>query len=371
LRYSFLCFFIQPFLWKKKNPPERAEIKKILVIRIDHIGDMMVSLPALELLRQAFPCAEISILAQPDKAKLLACFPAIDKIILYQGLLKTVKQLRGERFDLAIDFLMDYRLKSALLTYFSRAKFTAGFDIIGKGCFFGLKSNPAKEKKHISEYTLDLITAIAEYFSVGNISTGISYPELIVSEENRDYAKSLLREKGAQEGELLVAIHPGGYSSKCWPVERFSRLADRIIREHKAKVILIGGSRDESRIAHLLNLMQERALKITGLSLDKLAGLISLMHLFIGNNAGPLHIATALNIPTVSVMGPTDPILWQPSGRRNVVLRKNLACSPCNKLRACRDHNCMKSITIEEMFAAVQIQIEQRQSLNYNSLVVR
>jgi ADP-heptose:LPS heptosyltransferase len=97
-------------------------------------------------------------------------------------------------------------------------------------------------------------------------------------------------------------------------------------------------------------------LEFIGLPLDKVAALIALLKLFIANNSGPLHIACALNVPTVSTMGPTNPFLWWPQGKNHIVVKKEMDCSPCNKPK-CTKHACMRSISPEEMMEAVDSQI--------------
>jgi ADP-heptose:LPS heptosyltransferase len=168
-----------------------------------------------------------------------------------------------------------------------------------------------------------------------------------------------LKEKGADESDFLIGCHPGGhFSSQRWPIDNFSRLADEIIERYNAKIIIIGNHAEKKLIGKMKQLMKGQGLEFIGLPLDKVTALISLFGLFIANNSGPLHIACALNIPTVSTMGPTDPFLWWPQGENHIVLRNEMDCSPCSK-PVCTKHACMRSISVEEMMAAVDSQIKR------------
>lgn len=359
LRRFVLYYLARPFLFKKERPFNQAEIEKILVVRIERIGDLVASFPALKLLKQVFKPSKISVLVREDTASLLQSIGYIDEVIIHRGFRKTIRQLRKEEFDLAIDPLMDYRLNTALLAYAAGARFTAGFDIEARGCFFNLKVRPAIEKKDVGRHILDLIKAIAEYYSKSNAYIEPGYPELPISENNRTAMKSYLQESGVGENDLLAGIHPGAhFPSQRWPIDKFSELADKIAAKYKTKILIIASNKENRLTGQMVNLMKEKAIRISGLSLDKLAALISLLDIFICNNSGPLHIACAVNTPTVSTMGPTDPALWWPQGQnRHIVIRRGLFCSPCNRPR-CRKHKCMKLISVDEVLQAVDEQMQ-------------
>lgn len=358
LRQFLIYLFVYPF-HKKKAISQIKDIKRILVIRIDRIGDLVASLPILKVLKEIFPLATVSILVRRGNESLLNGFPYVDEVILYRGFIKTVRYLRQKGFDLSIDLLMDYPIKPALLAYFSKAKFVAGFDINLKGFLFNIKCKAPEEKKRVSQHILDLAKVIAKLSSWQGIAWDSFYPEIPISEQSKNYLRFFLKEKGFQEKDFLVGIHPGGYyPSQRWPVERFSELTNEIIQRYRVKVVVIGSQDEEALVEQMIGFMKEEVVKVVGLALDKLASLISLMDLFIGNNSGPLHIACAVGTPTISTMGPTDPVLWWPSGTKHIVIRKELNCSPCNKAK-CKKHYCMDRISIEEMLQAVSLQIKR------------
>ena len=346
---------------RKEGSFSARDIKSILVIRNDRIGDLVVSLGALKELKGAFPAARVSVLVRSGNEALLKNIPWIDEAILYDGFFSTMRLLRQRHFDLAIDFFMSYFIKSASLAHLSGAEITAGYDFENRGRFFNIKVKPPQENVHYGRQVLYLVRKILESIP-GTEAAAIyenPYLEIPVTVQDRSYVESLLKEKLIYRGDLLIGIHPGGrYPSQRWPLDKFSRLADRLVKRYKAKIVMMGSGEEENMVDKARKMMQERSVEINGLGLDKLAALIARMELLICNNSGPLHIAVSLKVPTVSTMGPTDPHRWNPGGEDHIVIRKGLSCSPCN-LGSCPGHRCMEEITIDDMEEAVVVQMEK------------
>ncbi|MBU1869059.1 MAG: glycosyltransferase family 9 protein [Candidatus Omnitrophica bacterium] len=338
----------------KKSEFSGARILKIVAIRIDRIGDIIVSMPALKALKQVFPEARISLLVSRQNEPLAKCIPYVDEVLVYEGLFKTSAKLQKKGFDLAVDLMMDYTLKTALLTAFIRSRFRAGFDIGGRGILFSLRFKPRAVKSHMSRHIFDLINFIAAARTGGSLTQEAVYRPLDISDENRSFAINTLKENGITLSEFIVCMHPGGkFPSQRWPAESFARLADILIADYKARIIFIGSKDDEPLIKRIASLMKQGPAQAIGLPLDKTAGLISQAKLFIGNNSGLLHIACCLNVPTVSTLGPTDPYLWRPEGDNNIVVTKSLPCSPCSR-PVCADNGCLRLITVGDMLEAVK-----------------
>ncbi|MCX5679914.1 MAG: glycosyltransferase family 9 protein [Candidatus Omnitrophica bacterium] len=329
----------------------------ILAIRIDRIGDLIVSLPALKALKLTFPEARMTVLAAEENVSLLKIFPWIDEVIAYRGFTAAIRMLRDRRFDLAIDLLMDYTLRTALLAALSGSKLTVGFDVSGRGCCFGLKVASTERKKHVSLYMLDLAGMVADHFN-RRLDKAIEV-DFSIPSEDREFAGSLIKNSGINEKDIIIGVHPGGhYASQCWPIERFARLADMVMEEFGAKILIMGSAGERSLVDGMAGMMKGAAVKIMGLPLDKLAALIAETDLFVCNNSGPWHIACAIGIPTVSTMGPTDYHIWWPVKRGHIVLKKEMSCSPCD-LAVCSRHDCMKMISIEDMARGVRAQIRR------------
>ncbi|MFC1804896.1 glycosyltransferase family 9 protein [Candidatus Omnitrophota bacterium] len=357
-RSLILTLLINPFLSPKIQKFDSSSVKRVLFIRLDRIGDIAVSLPAIAALGKIFPKADISLLVREDNTRLLKGFKGIDEIIPYQGFFRTLRQLRRRQFEVAVDPLMDYPLKPAMLAYFSGAGLTAGFDIAARGILFSLKIKPRPRQQHMARHILELISALAGFCGV-RLSAVAPVLKYHLGEEERLFVESFMRQNGIGRDEFLVGIHPGAYHQlQRWPVERFSELAQRIVNQFKVKLVVIGSRNEEQLADKILNRVKGAGIKAIGLSLDRLAALTSLMKFFVGNNSGPLHIASAFNIPTVSTMGPTDPLYWRPTEGNDIAIRKDLSCSPCRR-KVCQRHSCLESISAEEMFQAVSSQLER------------
>ncbi|MFA5100109.1 MAG: glycosyltransferase family 9 protein [Candidatus Omnitrophota bacterium] len=351
VRRFFLVLCLRPAR-KEKALPE-----SIVAVRIDRIGDLVVSIPALQALRAVFPNARLAVVAQEHALALLGGLEWIDEKIPYRGFRETVRVLRKKNFSLAIDMLMDYTLKTSLLVRFSRARVTAGFDIAGRGSCFSVGVIPGAERKAMSLHMLDLASAIAGYYNIDTAGMPRNKPCLTVRPEIREAALEFLRKEGVAEGALIVGIHPGAnFPSQRWQPERFAQLADSVISTYRASVVIIGSGQERSIVNDVAQLMRNRPLLAVGFPLDRLAGVIARMSVLVCNNSGPLHVAAALGIPTVSTMGPTDPDLWWPQGGDAIVIRRQLHCSPCSRAY-CAGHECMGAIGVEEMEQAVGLQI--------------
>lgn len=355
IRNILLWLILRP----KKVAPQDLTIKSILAIRIDRVGDLVLSTPAIKALREYFPKAKIYVLVKKGNETLLKGSRFVDSVIVYNNFFDTLKLLHKYQFDLAIDLLMDYPIKPTFLAYFSRAKLRAGFSVIGKKRLFDISAKPRTTKKHISEYMLDLASSIIKFCLGKDVDFSQFEPEIFINGEEEKEMKRFLQEKGILEEDLLVGIHPGGYyPTQRWPIENFSQLADRLIEEFKVRIVIVGSFQEKTLVDKMISLMNHKsAIKAVGFSLDRLAALISLMDVFACNNSGPLHIAAAVNIPTVSTMGPTDQVLWRPRGKNHIVIRQNLFCSPCNR-GICKNHNCMELIAVDDVVGAVKKQLE-------------
>ena len=353
--YLFLrgIFLALSFRRKAVSGISPDRVKTAAVLRIDRIGDALASLPALKALKDVFPKCRLSLILREQNLPLLKGLAWIDELVPYKGFWGMVRFLRKRRFDLAVDLLMDYSLKTAWLAYLSGAGLAVGFDLEGRGRLFKAALKPAREKKLMSQYLLDLVRFLAILSGLNKDDIKDTVPELKVSDEDAVFAEDFLRERGIQKGELIVVLHPGGYfPSQRWSVERFAQLANNLKEKYPVKIIVVASLAEEAIVNKLSGLMKIKPCVVLGLGLDKAAAIIAQGSIFIGNNSGLLHIAAALGRPTVSTMGPTVPWLWMPQGNNQVVLWHNLECSPCNR-GVCREHKCMELITVEEMEKAV------------------
>ena len=348
-----------------------ANIKNILVILLDRIGDMVMTTPIFRALKEKWPEAQITVLANPANKNIVINNPFIDCILVYDrenehksldNRLSFFRDIRKSEFDLVIDPYLDYELNTSFITRIVGSKYRLGFEFAGREFFYNIRyaSNTfpvSTDKKHMIDYNLGLIGCIG-------VKANKKQPEIFLGADEKENASGILEKAGVNPENKIIGIHPGGnYESQRWPVERFAAISDYLIASYGIKVILFGGLDERSLLSRFKDCAVSKPIILEDLNLREFISVVNYCNLFLCNNSGPLHIATSLNIPTVSTMGPTIPFHWWPRGDNHIVLRKDLDCSPCKK-GICETHECMELITTDEFLAAVTSQLK---NLNFLS----
>jgi len=355
-----LLFFL---FFPKQVSLNRCKISNILLVRLDRLGDLVHSLPAIKAVERSFPQAKISVLVNAYTADFLkGQLARANVLVLPAGFWKEVRFLRKIKamcFDLAVDLSSDYPLRPAFLVYLTHAYYRLGYELSGRGVFFNIRAIPADQKISTRARVFDLVREIG--VEADDKATPLNVTNQVAGE-----VEKLLFERGIKSQDKLIVVAAGGYyPSQLWGVDNYARLILKILKTHDLKIVLVAGKANaaaSAKIFALVRLDQQvagRVLEIDGLALDKLVALILRSSLFIGDNSGPLHIASTLGVPTVSTMGPTEPEIWSPLGDKNIVLRKAVSCSPCNK-PTCRKHECMRLIRVEDMLEAVEKQLKAK-----------
>ena len=354
-----------------------ANIKNILVIRLDRIGDMVMTTPIFRALKEKWPDAQITVLANPVNKNIVINNPFIDCILVYDrenehkslnNRLSFFNDIRKSEFDLVIDPYLDYELNTSFITRIVGSKYRLGFEFAGREFFYNIRyaSNTfpvSTDKKHMIDYNLDLLSCLG-------IEAQKRQPEIFLSTDEKGNASKLLRKNGVNPEKRIIGIHPGGhYESQRWPIKEFAAISDYLITSYGIKVILFAGKEEKRLISEFKDYAVKTPIILEDLNLREFMSTLSYCSLFLCNNSGPLHIATALNIPTVSTMGPTIPYHWWPRGDNHIVLRKDLDCSPCKK-GICETHECMKLITTDEFLAAVTSQLKDLNFLSSNENLI-
>ncbi|MFH1777505.1 MAG: glycosyltransferase family 9 protein [Candidatus Omnitrophota bacterium] len=354
---AFLLFWIRP------KAITAEQIDKILLIKLERIGDLVLSTPAIRAIKEKFPHADIALIVNSYTQAVIENNPYVDEIIVYgraeghKSLIKRIdfiKQLRSKKFDLGIDLTTrDFFFLPAWLLCFSRAKITLGLDNFGRGFLFNLKVRPDKRPKPLTKEVLHILDPL-------EISGLDNKPRVFLSENNKNYINELLDEQGIGENDILVCIHPGGvFETKYWTKDGYAKVAEYLFKQYQAKVFFIGSKQEAVRADEIIARIEKKPVNLTGkISLGQVSALIAKCRLFIGNNSGPLHIAAALGIPTISFLGPSVPERWSPNEEKDIVFKIDLDCRPC-ELGYCyrKDLACMNSILPEEVIAAVDRQL--------------
>ena len=345
--FNFFRLFI--FLMMSKKI-EKSKIDNILVVALFRVGDAVNSVPTLRVIRNNFPRARIIVLTNEYIKDIFEGRDYADNVFFVEkrGFLK---DLRTYHFDLAVDLTCDYEFKYAFLAYLSGAKYTIGYDIWGRGFLFNL---PLKFPKglHISQEMLNIVKAIG-------LTATDQDNRIPVSKEDREWLRDFLRRQEIGESHVLIGIAPGAFErTKRWPAEKFSQLANAILKKYKARIILIGPKEEISLLNKIVSGIKGNALIFSGYPLKYVFALIQRCDLLVCNNSGPLHIASAVGCPTVSTMGPTIPKRWWPLGERHIVIKKDLHCMPCSSAYCyLKTTDCMNRIEVNEMLEAVETQL--------------
>ena len=315
------------------------EAPTILFLRHDRLGDMVLSTVFLKAIKSKYPKARLIVVASLKNREVLENNPYVDQVLVYQGLAWFLREVRALKIDLAIDPFYTYQLKQAFLTILSGAKYRCGFEIDGREVFFNLKGPGRDASRSMLGHFIELLACL-------DIHQEALMPELFLRPDEIQWAKDFLSGKKITSNDLIVAIHPGGfYPSQRWPVENFAEVADRLVEKFRAKVLVFGDISEKPLLESLsAKTVGKDILIVQGETLRHVMALLSLCRLLACNNSGILHIASALKIPTVSTMGPTDPVLWGPEGKDHIVIRKDSA---------------MRQITVSDMMAAVEIQLKK------------
>lgn len=320
---------LSPIAGIRVRAPLPKTIRKIFLVRVDRIGDLVLSTPFLRNLRESFPAAEVVLLGRHFTQELLHGGRLVDRILPIDEFQAGARRnLASEKYDLSVDLHCDYPLATAFLTRRAQARCSAGFDIGGRGVLFDIPV-PALERKHFIEETLDILRALG-------LSPYSHSPQISIDPKAEQAALDILFEKGVY-GKYAV-FHPGGfYPEQRWPAERFAQLAD-LTAALGLTPVLIGGPADAACLATITEEMTTRTIRISGEGIGVCAAAIGRSALFVGNNSGPLHIACAMNIPSVSTMGPTDPVRFWPVSDLARVVRKE----------------AVEDISVAEMFTAIR-----------------
>jgi len=354
LRKLLLYAFFYLFHLKEKKI-ELKKIKKILLVTDFRLGDTILSMPFIKSLKDSFPDGKIYVFCNSYSSDVFRLIKEIDEIFIYSNskritsIIKNLLKISRLKIDLAIDPICDYPLKTAIWTFLSGANYRIGYEFYGKEIFYTQKIKNIQKTIHICEEMLNVLRGI-------NIKITTTFPKINISKKEFNNADIINLNNNKN---VKIAIHPGGfYSTQCWAKENFAETARKAQEEFGAQIILIGSQKEFLLLDFISKQINNKCLKLISPPIEKIATILSLVNCLICNNSGILHLASALGIPTVSTMGPTVAERWWPCGENNIVIRKKIPCIGCNSGK-CRikTHDCMKLISVEEVYSALKTQI--------------
>jgi heptosyltransferase-2 len=351
-------------------------IERIVVRGTNWVGDAVMTIPALRQLRRLFPDAHITLATRAWAEGLFADSDFLDDLQVHEGsglrsVVQQVRQWRKRNFDLAI--LLPNSLETALVASLARVPLRIGYATDGRQA---LLTHPLalpewRESKHEVFYYLKIVAEL-EWLVKQEQSFLNTQPDgsLEVSEARKSTARDFLRARGVREDSLLVALCPGSINSRAkrWPAERYAALADRLIDELGAQVLLVGSNAEAGVSQEVSGQMRHQPLTLTGQTdLAELVPTLSLVDLLVTNDTGPAHIASALGRPTLVIFGPTNPLTTRPFSPLGEIVRKPPDCAPC-MLRDCPiDHRCMTAITPADVFERARTLLTDKPELTCQS----
>jgi heptosyltransferase-2 len=334
---------------------------KVLIRATNWVGDAIMALPALRAVRLRFPEAEIAIVARPYVADIYRDQAICNQLIAYDpnsqhagfsGRERLATELRAQKFDVAL--LLQNAFDAAWLAWRANIPERIGYARDGRS-FLLTKALPVPRHEEIPPhekfYYLELVRRAGWLDCVEDESL----ITLNVPDEKRRSAAEFLHKFGVRPGIRRIAIGAGASygSAKCWPPSRFAEVANRLQSEAEADIILFGTTAEENVSAAIASAMRRPPIDLTGkTSIADLPALLSQCHLFIGNDSGAMHVASAVGLPIVAVFGPTDPFGTAPVTPRCTIVQEKPYCSPCFLRRCPTDHRCMTAITADMVEAA-------------------
>lgn len=367
--------FCTPFLRDRAKRIEDSGLR-ILLIRPDHIGDLLFTTPALRVLRKAFPDAYLACMVGPWAKAVVEKSPHIDELIVctfpgftrqpknsvfipYQMAWKWAMALRARRFNMAVVLRFDHWW-GALLAYLAGIPHRLGYAIAECEPFLTM-AVPYVSRRHEVKQNLTLVEQVILAYG-RDIPQDPLHLEFVVTRQDQEDITHYLAERGVTPDEKIVAIHPGaGAAVKEWRTDAFAQVADAIVERWQAKVVLTG-SHDDLDLAWSIyaQMCNDPIVAAGNTTLGQLAALYQRSRLVIGPDCGPLHLAVAMGTPTVHLYGPVDVGKFGPWGSpaRHLVLTSGYKCIPCNRLdysaKELPNHPCVRAIAPQMVLEAVQ-----------------
>jgi len=337
-----------------------ADIKRIAVIKLDHIGDVILSIPAIINLGENFPDAHVTMIVNSVSEQIVRLIPHVDEVICYNakffdrtGKAKAfdfvkafhfAKDMKNRNFDLIIDLRGSFASLLFALIAKSKYRLDRGTYLMCRKLTFSrgiFKNNDQWTLKHEAEISLDILKKAGI-----TIKTKRSYLDL-----------SRMPDDSIEYPNINIVIHPGGpMLLKRWSADRYVELIRQLLQHYSVRIALIGGKDESELVKSIVSMVgNDRIVDLSGkLTLVQLAYLFKKAGLFIGNDSGPMHIASACETKVIGLYGPTDPERFGPYGDNCVTLRMEDKCKPCSQDKCkFKDYRCVDRISVEDVMNVV------------------
>jgi len=353
---------------REHREPPRA----ILVIRLDLLGDVVMSLPVVQAFKESYPNAVVAMLVTPYTAPLLEDVPSIDRVFVidpnavrrprnwfhvrkYRSLFFLIRELRAFQPDIAVSLFGQF---ACLFAFISGAPTRVGYasEAYPGTLTLALPGRRYDTPHHEVAYVLRLARAAGATVR-DNTPRMTASPRAIA-----DIEQQLTGRATGQRPRVVLHVGSNNGNAKRWRMDSWARLADQLVAQYGATVIFSGAARDHSLVCRVRRQMLQPSTNMTGhTDLASLKALLSTVDVVITGDSVPVHLASALGTPVVGIYGPTDPRVYGPYSQPHHVVRAGLPCSPCYNLLATAEcpwrvtpAPCMSAVGVEDVLAAVE-----------------
>ena len=332
----------------------------MLIIRLRSLGDTVLATPSLRALKQWRPDLRLSVLLYPRFAPILEGNPNLEEVLELDAegagapwrIARMVGALRARRF--AACFNLHGGTLSALLTRLSGAPHRFGFQHYRLGAAYNhrvvLRDIFGHDRLHSVE------NQIALFYAAGLPQKEIPPLEVVPQAPARAAVAQKLAQRGLPAGTSYAVLHPiATFFTKEWPFERYAALARALEQEHGLAPVFIAGAGEDAKLDAVARAYGKALVRLEGLPVPELVGLLEQAALFVGNDSGPAHIAAALNRPLVVLFGSSSSTVWRPWRAQHEIVQNYYACNPCKQDRcyAFPQPECILSITLDQVRVAV------------------
>ena len=356
---TLIASAVVQWLFYQKSLPKDFIPKRVLVVKLDHLGDVLLATPVFSNLRQAYPNAELHALTGTWSRVVLDNHPNVSRVLEYNAptfcrngeptslrqTFQLYEKLRRQKYDLIVELRGDWRTVCfALLRIASKRLDRAALQVTNKLGF------PQFTGTHETTRNLDVLAK-------AGIPTPIQTTTFAITAAAKKWAYDFLTTHHIDRERPLIAIHPGSpIPLKRWMPERYAELADWLIAHKRAEILFVGVKEEIPIITEIQRLMRAETHNSAGkTNLTQLASILHISHVFIGNDSGPMHLAAAIGTQTIGLYGPGDPTRFGPVGPKCQTIQRKQGCPPCTGT-TCRlgKDGCMAKIRLDDVIQTLE-----------------
>ena len=310
------------------------QIRRILILRMGPLGETLLTTPVIRALRRRFPEAYIAYMVAPGREDLVSENPNLDEVITYSvSIPKLIYNMAKRSFQMAVVLQPTFRL--VLHTFLARIPFRIGFETnSGKGRLLHVAVANNINQHETTRY-LDVVRGIG-------IEPDSEEPEMFVNPVAQKWADDFLASVGVPSDRPLIGLNPGsGSESRRWSKTGFAQVGDQLHQEYNAQIFITAGDAEGSLPHEVADLMSCSPVILTGITPMQLGAMLQKCRLYISNDTGPMHMSTAVKIPTIALFGASNPRQWGPHWHpHTIIARKN-----------------MEEITVEDVLEAANLSL--------------